>query len=208
MVLGYHLPVATWSCRSRRATHCRARVYDRANAPDEVWEISSSQPVGDCDSGCRQFKSESDLDVGDVREPITSGQGGPYWPVAGGDAREGVLALTPDGQLRLLIMNGYLRFWDPATHKQVREDLPSARHSCSQQNLPSMPMAPWRQSATLYSAGPSWWTPKPGWSCKTSAKDPGGNLLSFPRFSPDGRHLLLQLRPAESRRCRIRATDL
>lgn len=112
---------------------CRARVYDRANAPDEVWKILHLSL-----SGMRhwvpQFKSESDLDVGDARKPIGSGQGGPFWPVAGGDAREGILALTPDGQLVSATMLGRLRFWDPATRKQVREAPLPERHACSNRN--------------------------------------------------------------------------
>ncbi len=54
--------------------HCRARVYDRANAPDEVWEILHLSRSG-IGQWVPAFKSESDLEVGDVREPITSGQG-------------------------------------------------------------------------------------------------------------------------------------
>ncbi len=81
--------------------HFRARVYDRANAPDEVWEILRLSLSG-VRSWVPEFKPENDLRVGEHET-------------------DGILALTPNGQLISAVMNGQLQFWDPATRKELRE---------------------------------------------------------------------------------------
>ncbi len=81
--------------------HSRAHVYDRANVPDEVWEILRRSFSG-IQSWVPEIKSESDIRVGS-------------------DARHGLLALTPAGQLVVASLNSSLTFWDPTTHKKVNE---------------------------------------------------------------------------------------
>ena len=76
-----------------KGNHCQARVYDRANAPDEVWETLRLS-LSAFPSWVPEIKSESEIKVG-------------------GDAREGLLALTPNGQLVVASVNSSLTFWDP-----------------------------------------------------------------------------------------------
>ena len=77
--------------------HCLARVYDRANAPDEVCEILRLSLSG-IRSWTLTFKSQSDLSTGD-------------------DSPDGIFALAPKGQL----VTGALKLWDPVTHKKLSE---------------------------------------------------------------------------------------
>ncbi len=81
--------------------HCRARIYDRANAPDEVYEILRLSLTG-IRSWMPTINSESDVTVG-------------------GHSIDGILALTPKGQLVTATENGPLKFWDPLTHEQLKD---------------------------------------------------------------------------------------
>ena len=79
--------------------HCLARVYDRANAPDEVLEIlrlsRSSVP-----SWVPEFKSERDV------------------PVAGNYVYYGMTGMPPN---RLAIIDRSFKYWDPARPKELEE---------------------------------------------------------------------------------------
>ena len=81
--------------------HFRARVYDRANAPDEIWDVLRC-------SLCRvrswvpEFALASELRVGRGED-------------------NGLLALTPGGQLVSAAMHGPFRFWDASTHRLTKE---------------------------------------------------------------------------------------
>ncbi len=77
--------------------HCLARVYDRANAPDDVCEILRLS-LSRIRSYTLTFKSQSDLSTGD-------------------DSTDGIFALTPQGQF----VTGALKLWDPVTREKVKE---------------------------------------------------------------------------------------
>ena len=159
--------------------HFGARVYDRANAPDEVWEILRLSLSG-VRSWVPEFKSESDLLVGRYQT-------------------DGILALTPNGQLVSAVMHGQLQFWDAVTHERLKE-LPLPHGLVPKGIL----FSPDGSLAVL-----TGWGQSDGWVVDTTNWQEVKNLtepwiegkrrqLSFPQFSPDGRELLLQLRPAGS----------
>jgi len=78
------------------------RVYDRANAPDVVWEILR---LCQCPNGCYalDFKAASEID-------------------ARGFEPGGFLRLAPDGkQILFTGRNQPLQFWEPVTHELLRE---------------------------------------------------------------------------------------
>ncbi|MGO9114243.1 MAG: WD40 repeat domain-containing protein [Thermoguttaceae bacterium] len=89
--------------------HCRARVYDRANAPDEVLEILRLSRSG-VPSWVPEFKSESEVQV-DVNNSYRMLALSP-------DAGAIMIAVPPNG---VAIMDRSFRFWDPATHKELKE---------------------------------------------------------------------------------------
>ena len=79
----------------------RARVYDRANAPDEIWEVLR-RSLCRIRSWVPEFASVSELRIGP------------------GDSN-GFIALTPGGQLVSAVADGPLRFWDAGTHKLLKD---------------------------------------------------------------------------------------
>jgi hypothetical protein len=81
--------------------HSRVRVYDRANAPDEVSEILRLSLSG-IRSWVLEIKSENDL-------------------IVGGHSINGLFALTPNSQLITAVSHGSLKFWDPVTHKELSD---------------------------------------------------------------------------------------
>ena len=154
--------------------HSRARVYDRANAPDEVLEVLhlSRSGVG---SWVPEFKSESDI--------LIDGSG------------YGVLALTPSGQL-VSANAGWLTFWDPATHKKVGATpvpgpiIPTQLAFNADGSLAVI--CDTACVGTCIVDTKIWKTLR---ELKEEVPGVGWHLLSFPWFSPDGRHLFLQYHP-------------
>lgn len=154
--------------------HSLARVYDRANAPDEVLDILRLS-ISLIRSWVPEFKAESDI-------------------LLGGCDTYGVLALTPDRQFVSAFKPGSLTFWDPVAHKQTRETAVG-----NGMVLAQLAFSPDGSLAALAAIC----DPVIVRTCVVDTKTwhvlkilesaPDGFLLfSFPRFSRDGRYLLLQ----------------
>lgn len=80
----------------------KKRLYDRGNAPEEVWELMRLSRCG-IPSYVPEFKPQSKID-------------------ARGFEHDGFLALSPDGrQLIFTGMNAPLQFWEPITHELLAE---------------------------------------------------------------------------------------
>jgi WD40 repeat protein len=150
--------------------HCRAQVYDRANAPDRVLEILRLSLSG-IRSWAPEFKSESDLPVGP-------------------DQNNGILALTSNGQLVSAVMNGQLQFFDPTTRQKLKE-LPLPVEIVPQ----AIKFSPDGSLAVLTGWGPSSCCviDATTWKVVRDFREPsiGGHraVLRFPQFTADGRTL-------------------
>ena len=150
--------------------HFLARVYDRANAPDKVWEILRLSLCG-IRSWVAEFKSENDLQVGRVHD--------------------GILALTPNGQLVSAVARGELRFWDSTTHKELKA-LPLLCNMVPQ----GIKFSPDGTLAVLTGWGQSncCVVDTKTWNVVRDFQEPMvgryGSKLYFPQFMADGRFLL------------------
>jgi WD40 repeat protein len=164
--------------------HSRARVYDLANAPDEVLEILRLSQSG-IRSWAWQFKPEKDLTVGDATRNGT---------------RNGLLALTPNRQLVFAVHERPLTFWDPATRKKLKE-IPAPRNMFINPFIPTcIRFSPDGSLAVLPSFGGACVVDAKNWKVLQDLHEPRvgryGGALSFPQFSADGRFLLfLRHRP-------------
>ncbi len=150
--------------------HCRACVYDRANAPDGVWEILHLSLAG-IRSWTPTFKSESELHFGE------------YEP-------DGILALTPNGQLVSAGKNRQFQFWDPATHKELKE-LPVPHERVPH----GIKLSPDGSLAVLLSTwGDCCVVDTKAWKVVRDFEEPRvgryGGKLYFPQFTAHGRFLL------------------
>jgi WD40 repeat protein len=150
--------------------HFRVRVYDRANAPDVVWEIIRlSQPwtsMATIGSWVPKFSSERDVPV---------------------NAYSGMIAVPPNG---VAIMDRSFKFRDPVTHKELNV-LPSP----GGRNPQGITFSP---DGSLGAFGGGWqgaWVvDTKTWKEVRHFKEPtvGRYLgsLRFPQFTADGRLLL------------------
>jgi WD40 repeat protein len=145
------------------------KVYDRANAPDEVLEIlrvSNSQ----IDAWMPGFQPNSEIDAGPYRHG-------------------GFLCLSPDGTQIIVSDGGSLQFWEPATHEPLGEiparDLP----------LDEIAFSPDASLAATSDLGECGVLETRKWKDIRRFVEPvagGLNGLSEPRFTPDGKYLVLQ----------------
>ncbi len=159
--------------------HCRARVYDRADAPDEVCEILRLSLSG-IRSWMPTCKSQSDLTVGR-------------------HATDGLLALFPDGQLVIGSGHGPLRLWDPKTRQEPKE-LPDAKMTSHGIKFsPDGTLAVLTGSGAIYDCAV---LETKTWKVVQSFREPmvgryqGG--LRFPQFTADGRFLLFLCRQPDA----------
>lgn len=150
--------------------HWVVRVYDRANAPDVVWEILRLCRSG-IGSWVLDFKPESEID-------------------ARGDELGGFLTLSPNGQSILFADgNGPVQFWDPTTHEFLAQ-IPAFGWDCN-----SIAFSP---DGTLAAIGGDQCAVlnTKDWKTITILKKRRSNggfyTLTLPQFTPDGRYLVLQ----------------
>lgn len=148
------------------------RVYDRANAPDEILELFrlSRAPVR---AWLPEFEPHSEIVARDFEHG-------------------GFLALAPDGK-RLLFSctNGPLQFWDAKTHERLGEipkryDMP----------LDGVTFSADGARAVLSGWGDCEVVDTEKWERIRFFREPTIDRirhgLSDPRFTPDGKHLVLQ----------------
>jgi WD40 repeat protein len=150
--------------------HWVTRVYDRANAADVVWEILQLCHCG-IGSWLPSFKPESEID-------------------ARGDESGGFLCLTPDGRTILFARdNGPVQLWDATTHEFLRE-IPTPGDAWNSIRFsPDGSFAVIGGSECVVLDSRTWKVVK---TLKARRSNGGFYTLTFPQFTPDGHHLLLQ----------------
>jgi WD40 repeat protein len=170
---GACLPAAGRRVLIQAATGAQAtvRVYDRANAPAEVLEVlrlSRSQ----IRSWLPEFKPQSEID-------------------ARPHQHDGFLCLSPDGtQIIFTGMNGPLQFWEPITHESLGE----IRAAFSP--LAGITFSPNASLAVISGWGTCALVETRNWRRLREFAEPTIDRrqhgLEHPRFTPDGKYLVLQ----------------
>ena len=150
--------------------HFRVRVYDRANAPDEIWDI-----LRICLFHIRSWVPEV-APENDLESSCTTD--------------DGIFALTPNGQLVSSVEDRQLRFWDPSTHKELKQ-LPLPNNI-----LPNViKFSPDGSLAVLTGYGDCYVMETKTWKVVRDIQEPMvgryGGYVYFPQFTADGRFLLL-----------------
>ncbi len=150
--------------------HCRARVYDRANAPDEILEILRLSRSG-VRAWVPKFKSEKDVPVNE---------------------NCGMFAVPPN---RIATMDRSGKFWDLATHKELMElPLSYGRNSQGIKFSPDGSLAVSAGFAGWEGNRCSVIDAKTGKVVRHFQEPMVGRqmgILRFPQFTADGRFLLL-----------------
>ncbi|HEY4261756.1 MAG TPA: WD40 repeat domain-containing protein [Schlesneria sp.] len=149
-----------------------ARVYDRADLPDEILSIAKfcQAAIG---VWIPEFKAETEIDARQFEHG-------------------GFFCLSPDGkQLILTSANGPIQFWDPLTHKSLGEIQPVQGTP-----LDGIAYSPDGTQAALFGRGECALVDTKKWQ---RIKSFAGPLIdrtriqfSEPRFTPDGKYLTLQ----------------
>ena len=157
--------------------HFRARVYDRANAPDEVLEILRLSR-SEVPSWVPKFESDGDV------------------PVEGNYTYYGMIAVSPN---RFATIGRSFKYWDPATPKELKEfkevkDLKELPYGWNPQNIKFSPDG----SLAVFS-GDRWeyhccvidtktWKVLRDFQAPEVGRYSG--TLGFPQFTADGRFLV------------------
>ncbi len=163
--------------------HSRTRVYDRANAPDVVWEIIRiSQPgssMATIRSWMPKFQSERDVKV-DINNDLLA---------VSPDAAAIIIAVAPNG---LALMDRSFRFRDPATHKELKElplsygRNPQGIKFSSDGSLAEIAGKGWGNRHCVVDTRAR----KIVQEFEEEAVGPYISALEFPQFTADGRYLL------------------
>ncbi len=159
-----------------RGRDCLARVYDRGNAPDEIWEILRISRSG-IRSWVPEFKSERDVKV---------------------DTYCGMIAVPPNG---VAIMECSFKFRDLVTHKELKE-LPLFQGG-NPQGITFSPNGSLAVAIPYRGVGFHWsvWDTKTRKVVRDFQEPLVGQhygTLRFPQFTADGRFLLFLCSPPGS----------
>lgn len=146
-----------------------ARVYDRANAPWAVWEILRLSRCG-ISSWLPEFKPQSEIN-------------------ARGFDHDGFLCQSPDGKILFTGMNAPLQIWEPTTHELLAEIRAPWGEVSSIAFSPDGSLAVIGGSECVCFDARTW---KVARKFTEQRSEGGYYTLNFPRFMPDGRHLLLE----------------
>lgn len=151
-------------------TRPTVRVYDRANAPDEVLEILRLSASG-ITAWLPEIPPKSEIEA----RPFEHG---------------GFLCLSPDGaKILFTCMNGPLQFWEPVTHETLGE---VRMQGVSQDAITFSPDG----SLAVVGRGAYVLVETKTWKKVRTFEEPWSNgrrePLSHPQFTPDGKYLVLR----------------